>query len=329
MFRKIRIDLHTGEDRNQEVSEKYMKEDCIKGDLLPEESPEGNPGIVPTEGMESDPFKLSNKVQEKPMMSLAVYNVGRQKCTPGYRWGPGIRDHYLIHYISAGSGTYTVQDRTFQLKEGDVFLIYPGMAASYQADMRRPWSYEWVGFAGTDARTILDMTDFSPDSLVLTAPSYGRELQRHLRRINQAFGNTFRESISMTGELYSLLALLVGGSSRDRTARGRDSETVRSAVQFIEQRYSYAISVEDVADYVGVSRSTLFRVFTRQMGLSPKEYLDNYRIDKARFLLRHSELTIGAIAVSVGYDNGLYFSKAFKKITGRTPSSYRQESSGI
>ena len=100
-----------------------------------------------------------------------------------------------------------------------------------------------------------------------------KEFQEDLRRINQAFGNSFRESISMTGELYSLLALLVGGSSRDRTARGRDAETVRSAVQFIEQRYSYAISVEDVADYVGVSRSTLFRVFTRQMGLSPKEYL--------------------------------------------------------
>ena len=137
------------------------------------------------------------------------------------------------------------------------------------------------------------------------------------------------EKLEYSNTGYNLLALLVDGSSRDRTVRGRDTETVRSAVQFIEQRYSYAISVEDVADYVGVSRSTLFRVFTRQMGLSPKEYLDNYRIDKARFLLRHSELTIGAIAVSVGYDNGLYFSKAFKKITGRTPSSYRQESSGI
>lgn len=315
------------EDGNQEAREKNMKEDHLQSDLSPEERPEGNPAAVPAEGMESDPFKLSNKVQEKPMMSLAVYNVGRQKCTPGYRWGPGIRDHYLIHYISAGRGTYTVLDRTFQLQEGDAFLIYPGMAVSYQADMRRPWSYEWVGFAGTDARPILDMTDFSPESLVLTAPAYGKDLQKHLRRINQAFGNTFRESISMTGELYSLLALLVGGSSRDRTARGRDAETVRSAVQFIEQRYSYAISVEDVADYVGVSRSTLFRVFTRQMGLSPKEYLDNYRIDKARFLLRHSELTIGAIAVSVGYDNGLYFSKAFKKITGQTPSSYRQDPS--
>ncbi len=204
-----------------------MKEDHLQSDLSPEESPEGNPAAVPAEGMESDPFKLSNKVQEKPMMSLAVYNVGR--------------DHYLIHYISAGRGTYTVLDRTFQLQEGDAFLIYPGMAVSYQADMRRPWSYEWVGFAGTDARPILDMTDFSPESLVLTAPAYGKDLQKHLRRINQAFGNSFRESISMTGELYSLLALLVGGSSRDRTARGRDAETVRSAVQFIEQRYSSAI----------------------------------------------------------------------------------------
>ena len=42
-------------------------------------------------------YKNSYKVSEKELVSLSVYNVGFQKCDPLYQWGPGIRDHYLIH----------------------------------------------------------------------------------------------------------------------------------------------------------------------------------------------------------------------------------------
>lgn len=44
-------------------------------------------------------YKNSYKVTEKELVSLSVYNVGFQKCDALYQWGPGIRDHYLIHYI--------------------------------------------------------------------------------------------------------------------------------------------------------------------------------------------------------------------------------------
>ena len=47
-------------------------------------------------------YKNSYKVTEKELVSLSVYNVGFQKCDPLYQWGPGIRDHYLIHYIISG-----------------------------------------------------------------------------------------------------------------------------------------------------------------------------------------------------------------------------------
>ncbi len=268
-------------------------------------------------------FKFSNKVEQQAMMSLSVYNVGRQQCTAGYKWGPAVRDHYLIHYITSGKGTYTVEEKTFSLTAGDAFLIYPGTRVAYQADLLDPWNYEWVGFNGSDARAILNATSFSRDHVVLQGLSCGDELQAGIRRIYEAFGNSFSQSLKMTGQLYLLLELLTEEAGEDKRQKGRDADVVRSAIGFIDQRYSYAISVEDVADYAGVSRSTLFRIFTRYLEISPKEYLDSYRIRKAMYLLKETDLTIGAIAVSVGYDNGLYFSKAFHKMTGQSPSLYR------
>ena len=58
-------------------------------------------------------YKNSYKVTEKELVSLSVYNVGFQKCDPLYQWGPGIRDHYLIHYIISGKGYYKIKNTTF------------------------------------------------------------------------------------------------------------------------------------------------------------------------------------------------------------------------
>lgn len=57
-------------------------------------------------------YKFSNKVKDRAMMSLMVVNVGRQRCAPLYTWGPGVRDHFLIHYISRGRGRYSFAGRT-------------------------------------------------------------------------------------------------------------------------------------------------------------------------------------------------------------------------
>ena len=59
------------------------------------------------------------------------------------------------------------------------------------------------------------------------------------------------------------------------------------------------------------------------MGKSPKEYLTEYRIKQACRLLKETDLSISAIAYSVGFENNLYFSKAFKKQKGLSPSEYR------
>ena len=99
-------------------------------------------------------YKNSYKVTEKELVSLSVYNVGFQKCDPLYQWGPGIRDHYLIHYIISGKGYYKIKNTTFTLQTGDSFLVYPNTEVLYFADETDPWEYAWVGFTGSDASMI-------------------------------------------------------------------------------------------------------------------------------------------------------------------------------
>ena len=80
--------------------------------------------------------------------------------------------------------------------------------------------------------------------------------------------------------------------------------------------------VQNIAKAVGVSRSHLYRVFMANVGQSPIDYLTDYRISEACYLLKNSHLSIAEIAVSVGFFDQFYFSRVFKKVKGVPPSRY-------
>lgn len=267
-------------------------------------------------------YKNSYKVTEKGLVSLCVYNVGFQKCDPLYRWGPGIRDHYLIHYVISGSGFYQLHGHTYELHAKDAFLVYPNTEVLYYAAKKDPWEYAWVGFTGSDASMILNATDFSPDCPVIYKVPLGDDIHRQLLHIYDARGNEFEHAVEMTGRLYTMLALFLHGASRSDTADSANTY-VQKGIEFISANYSYPITVAEIADYIGVSRSHLFRSFETVLGQSPKEYLTEFRMKQACYLLEHSDLSITAIANSLGFDNGLYFSKTFHKQKGMAPKDFR------
>lgn len=162
------------------------------------------------------------------------------------------------------------------------------------------------------------------DSLYSEGQDSGAEDPEGLDRIYRVKGNTYEAAVAMTGELYSLLAVFMHYSDKEGQEKDMPSLYVEKAESYIETNYSYPITVEDIAHYVGVSRSHLFRSFQTYMQRSPKEYLTEYRIKQACHLLKETELSVSAIAYSVGFENNLYFSKAFKKQKGVSPSEYRK-----
>lgn len=272
----------------------------------------------------SDTFKNSYKTIEKNMISLSVYNVGFQKCESLHQWGPGIRDHYLIHHIVSGRGYYSVGGRTYALTAGDTFLVYPLTEITYHADKDEPWEYYWVGFSGSDAAAIIGATGFSKENPVLFGQENSPLIKNYLFQIYEARGQDFSHAVKMTGLLYLTLSLFL--KSSDAAAKNDGALSyLQTAITYMNYHYPYDISIDDVAAFTGISRSHLYRIFMGHTGQSPKAYLSALRIRQACTLLKKSEISICSIAASVGFENSLYFSKAFKKLKGMTPTQYRNQ----
>ena len=99
--------------------------------------------------------KQSYKQSYTDNVELSIFNCGHEYCQPGHTWGPGVRDHYLIHLVVAGRGVSQVNGSSYTLQEGDLFLAKPNQLITYAADETDPWEYYWVGFNGACANKLV------------------------------------------------------------------------------------------------------------------------------------------------------------------------------
>jgi YesN/AraC family two-component response regulator len=81
-----------------------------------------------------------------------------------------------------------------------------------------------------------------------------------------------------------------------------------------------------LADYIGINRSYLNYCFQRTVSMSPQKYLAQFRMNKAKILLKTTGLSISAIAAEVGYEDAFAFSKVFRKVCKMNPRAYRSSS---
>ena len=111
---------------------------------------------------------------------------------------------------------------------------------------------------------------------------------------------------------------------RDRVTGSQYKVQLKQAIRYIDEHYrSEDISLNRVAKEVDLSPNYLSAVFSQEMGTTFVEYLTAKRMEKARELLRSSDLRSGEIAAAVGYKDSHYFSFLFKKTQGCTPRDYR------
>jgi LacI family transcriptional regulator len=101
---------------------------------------------------------------------------------------------------------------------------------------------------------------------------------------------------------------------------------ILAAIHYISEFATQGITVEEVAQHVNLSHSTLCRLFQKELKRSPKEEITRIRLNHAMFLLAQSQLSLRAIAKQCGYNTVRYFSVIFKSNTGETPMAFRKRS---
>ena len=255
---------------------------------------------------------------------LSLYHYGKHMCLPNNSYGPNKRDYYLLHFITAGKGTYMVGGKTFHLQKNEGFLIRPNEETLYQADAEEPWEYYFVAFHGTIAEKMVNAVDWI-DGYIIRPQSY-QAIRSIMRSIYAVKKPDLGGEYMALGNLYMIWAHLIRESEQNRGTELQSSQEdlLNKAIDFIKKNYERGIRVSDIANAINVHRVSLYRLFKDGLNVSVEKYLQNYRMDKAVFLLQNSNLSVTEICASVGMFDYPHFCRQFKRHFGFTPSEYRK-----
>ena len=265
------------------------------------------------------------ELSDSKFKDLFVCFCGYAQCEPLHAFGPAVRPNYILHYIIDGKGFYQTGNHKFFLEAGEGFLIEPDTLTYYQADEKYPWSYLWIGFSGKHAKIYLE--DLGLNSMQLTfRSSHGKELKRLILQMLKCSDGSITSRYRLQSLLYAFFAVLskdTDGTPDD--VNSKDNFYVERAIHFFRNNYSSQIKVSDIANYLCITRSYLYKLFQNSFQMSVQEFLTIFRISRAKELLSTTTLSMEHVAASCGYQNTLVFSKAFKRNMGCTPTVYRYE----
>lgn len=106
---------------------------------------------------------------------------------------------------------------------------------------------------------------------------------------------------------------------------GNTDLLISKAVDYIDENYCNKISLDEIANFVGISKFYFSNIFKKEKNINFTSYLNKVRIEKAKQLLKNPQKTVSQIFDQVGFNDQQYFSKTFKKYTGMTVTEYRNK----
>lgn len=254
---------------------------------------------------------------------LSVFEVGYEDVHPRAPYQYEQLDYYLLHFIVQGEGLFFINNEIHQLSRGQGFLIPPYTDNNYYPLVGNPWSYRWIGVRGSGTKDIFEKAGLGKTNFI-----YQHE---DIRQMDQLFAAAYdyfsRDHLyGALGKFYEIVSALIDDYQQEtRLGLSPNQQYVIDAVEILKTEYTDStLRIDTVAERVKVERTYLYRIFMRYLGVSPKSYLIQLRINQAIELLRNTNDAIGDIAIKVGFSSYVQFAKAFQKARQMTPSAFRK-----
>lgn len=247
-----------------------------------------------------------------------------------------LHDYMELAFILSGNGKYHINGQMYDVTEGDLILINPGIRhQAVLSDATHPTTEFFVGFC--DFQFIGLPENHFPlqeDSYVMHTKG---ELRQKLFKIctSMAAENAFYQEgryFMLKSYLIQMLLLIireqttpmkaVSGCSFDSTNK---KYVVERMVTYFEDHYAEKISLDQIAENMYLSPFYISKIFKSETGDTPIRHLINIRLEKAKELLENGwQGSIQEAAAAVGYDDAYHFSKLFKKRYGISPSQIKK-----
>jgi AraC-like DNA-binding protein len=238
-------------------------------------------------------------------------------------------DHLML--CIGGHGRVIVDDHENHLQPGHLLIIPRHRCHKYWAEADSPWSIYWMHFRGEEASYYVDR---------IHGPGHPAPVDKATQ--DEAV-RLFRDCLDTIETGYTLANLIYAAQSarhilslllfRNREwplepLTERRQMHLAETLEYMRNRLSEAVRLEDLAHNARLSVSHFSEIFRAETGVSPMAYFTQLRIRQACRLLDHTARPVKAIAVDTGYSDPYYFSRAFKKVMGLSPSRYRSIKKG-
>lgn len=247
--------------------------------------------------------------------------MGHHHVEADHIFPPKLIEYYGLHFITNGNLTLQYGDQLLTFTKGDFFCIYPRVVYQMQPP-DEPFEVIWLSVNGEQVPLLLEMAQVSRTAHYVRSV-IGTELEMQLRHLFSKPHDESRKSmLELYAAIYRIFSLIVPVEDKAKAKEGPDEWMPRS-LEYMHTHFAESINVQDVADYLSIHRVYFTKVFTRRVGMTPVQYLQKLRMERALHLLQQTTRTVTEIALSLGYPELYAFTRAFSNYYGASPSTYR------
>lgn len=230
--------------------------------------------------------------------------------------------NYLIFYICEGRLSVRSEDRTMVAGPGQIGFLNCHVPHEYHTIGNT--EFVWLHLDGANTAQFYQEIADRHDGFVFSTPCAEEIKQRIYEIIYACRNEQLLNEIQLSYKLYGILTALLDETANHSTERSPSSSTVEAAMQFIHTHYSEPISLPEVAQRVNMSQYHFSRLFKKECGYSPHEYIILLRLNHAKHLLKTTDMPVKTVAHSVGYQNVVTFTNAFTNRVGLSPGKFRK-----
>lgn len=227
-----------------------------------------------------------------------------------------LKDMFCFVRTVEGEGRLETTDGTkISLPKNSYIIIQRNKIKEYRST-HKVWKYFWVDFICHSPMKIktdkIFTTDFNEreNELFNEFLDIGREFPNELDYINSVFRHYF----------YNLIMKHI-----EKPASSSRSVKLSEICTYIQQKLYSRLTVTEIANFFNVSSRRIHQIFNDSLHISPKQYISDLKIEKAKQILEKTSMPIIEIAETLGYYSAYHFSSAFQQKTGCSPSAYRRK----
>lgn len=275
-------------------------------------------------------------VNEKNIYNIDFELLYISKSKYGEDWHSTSHFHPFteIFFITHGNGIMEIDSIDVSVKEGDLIIINPNCPHTEKSSYNRMDQLEYIVFAINNlALANKSLPQLNGDD---SNPTYYKIMNLNnnksviLYYLNTLVHEVEEKKVNYELACKSILTLFIIYISRNTESNlliadnpeKLNIECVKIK-NYIDSHYSENITLDILSNLSYVNKFHLVHLFTKQIGISPINYLINRRIEESKNLLTTTNYSIRDISTIVGFSNSSYFSQMFKKFTGYSPRMYK------